>query len=123
MLPIPDDVYERARTIATAHEQSVEDVLIKSIVWDTDSLLDEPHMTEEEKREEAAFIRLHPHLRERFADQYVAIFKEQLVDHDPQLGKLYQRIRQRYGNQFVWIAPVLDTPHETWTVYSPRLSP
>ncbi len=121
LLPVPDNVYEQAQSVAEMNGRDISDVLSQVIYWDINSLVEEPVMTEQEKREEAAFIRLHPEMREKYPEQYVAIYQEQLVDYDASFNKLHRRIRAKYGKSFVWIAPVLETPTETWTVYSNRL--
>lgn len=78
--------------------------------------------SEEEIREEAAFRQLHPELRKLYPDQFVAIYGGELVDHDEDFATLNKRIRDTFGHKFVWIAPVLEQPEETWSVLSPRLS-
>lgn len=72
-------------------------------------------------REEAAFRRLHTSLYEEYAGQYVAIYNEQLVDSDSDQASLYLRMRKRYPQEFVWIAPVNESPDEVVFFRSPRL--
>lgn len=73
------------------------------------------------QREEAAFRRLHPMLYKQHAGQYVAIYNEQLIDSDPNQVALYRRVRQQHPGEFVWVAPVHETPDEILVFRSPRL--
>lgn len=43
--------------------------------------------------------------RSRFADQFVAVYQDAVVDHDPDRLTLYKRVRERYGDQAVLIIP------------------
>ena len=49
-----------------------------------------------------AFIKMHPQLKSSYRGEWVAIYQQQLVDHDIDTASLYRRVRARYGN-----APVL----------------
>ncbi len=71
-------------------------------------------------REEAAFRRLHPSLYKEYAGKYVAIHNEQLIDHDLDQVLLYRRMRQQHPGEFVWIAPVKESPDEVLIFRSPR---
>ena len=72
-------------------------------------------------REEAAFRQLHSSLHKQYAGQYVAIYNGQLIDSDSDQVVLYRRIRQQYPGEFVWIAPVNESPDEVLVFRSPRL--
>lgn len=71
-------------------------------------------------REEAAFRRLHPSLYREYAGEYVAIHDEQRIDHDSDQVALYRRMRHQYPGEFVWIAPVNESPDEVLVFRSPR---
>ena len=71
-------------------------------------------------REEAAFRELHPSLYKQYAGEYVAIYNEQLIDSDSDQVALYRRTRKQYPGEFIWIAPVNDTPDEVLVFRSPR---
>ena len=73
------------------------------------------------RREEAAFRKLHPSLRKQYAGEYVAIYNEQLVDSDSDQVALYRRMRKQHPGQFIWIAPVNESPDEIFVFRSPRL--
>ena len=116
-LTIPTSLYRRASRIAQARQQDVADVLVEAIV-----LTEEVEEETAVDREEAAFRRLHPSLRQQYAGQYVAIHGGELIDHDTDQVALFLRMRQQYPNQFVWIAPVRETPEEIYQMRSPRLA-
>ena len=66
-------------------------------------------------REEMAYRRLHPSLLDSYAGQYVAIYDEQLFDHDVDELELYLRIRQQFGNEFVLMTQVKDEAEAVYT--------
>ena len=57
--------------------------------------------------------------RKKYAGEYVAIHQQKVVDHDPDRAALYDRVRAKYGNLAVLIAPATGTP--TLRIFSPRL--
>ncbi len=71
-------------------------------------------------REESAYHKLHPSLLEKYPNQYVAIYGGELVDHDSDQVDLYLRVKSRYPDRFVWIAPVHAEPEEIYVTRSPR---
>jgi hypothetical protein len=73
-------------------------------------------------REAAAYRRLHPQLKQKYLDEFVAIYEGKLVDHDNNQVELYLRIKTRYPGKFVWIAPVRQEPEEAYTIHSPRFA-
>jgi hypothetical protein len=124
-LDIPLDLYQRAERMASLTQRKVTDVIATSIHLEkTDIEAEEtPTETIEDQsvaRERAAFIALHPVLLEKYADEEVAIYGGQVVDHDQDGVALSLRIYQRFPDDFVWIAPVTSSPIEEWHVYSPR---
>lgn len=72
-------------------------------------------------REEAAFRRLHPSLYNEYAGKYVAIYNEQLIDSDSDQVALYRRVRKQHPGEFIWIAPVNESPDEVLFFRSPRI--
>ena len=112
-LAIPDEMYQRVQRIAKLRKQEVADVLLESVV-----LVEAERATEEEDvtvaREEAAFKRLHPMLRENYLGQYVAVYQGELIDHDADQVALYLRVKKEHPGEFIWIAPVGEGPEETY---------
>lgn len=130
-LNIDSDLYRRAEKIAHSRRRDVADLLAESITL--------PDMSPAAKengpkavttssasaeqvvvREEAAFYRLHPELWQQYPGQYVAIYNEEVVDHDVDQVSLYLRVKAQYPGQFVWIAPVKETAAEEYVIRSPR---
>jgi hypothetical protein len=72
------------------------------------------------QREMAAYIALHPELKENFLGKSVAIYQGQLVDVDDDYGELYKRIRSKYPDVFVWLTTVREEPIRTIHMRSPR---
>jgi hypothetical protein len=48
--------------------------------------------------------------RQGYAGQFVAVYQNAVVDHDPDRLTLYQRVRERYGQQAVLIIPAEGPP-------------
>lgn len=130
-LTIDNDLYRRAEKIARSRRRDVADLLAESITL--------PEMVPSAKengpavetavsvsseqavaREEAAFYRLHPELWQKYPGQYVAINNEAVVDHDSDQVALFLRVKARYPDEFVWIAPVQETAVEEYVIHSPR---
>ena len=64
-------------------------------------------------REMAAYIALHPQLKEKFFGQYVAIYGGKLIDHDTDRRALYMRMMAQYPDEFVWLSKVEEEPIRT----------
>jgi hypothetical protein len=118
-IAIPDEMYQRAERIAHLREQAVAEVLVDSIVL---AVIEESGGENDlaVDREEAAFKRLHPTLRERYLGQYVAIYQGELIDYDSDQVALFLRIQEKHPDEFVWIAPVGEEPEENYVLRSPR---
>lgn len=83
---------------------------------DPDTLLDRAMW-----REEMAYRALYTDLYAEYANQYVAIYEEKLVDNDSEQLKLYLRTRQKYGDKFVLITKVEEVAEPVYTFRSPRV--
>lgn len=116
-LAIPEEVFRRAKRIARARRRAVADVLVEAIALPESAPEADPAV----EREEVAFHRLHPDLRRDYPGQFVAIHNETVVDHDGDQVALFLRVRQRFPGQFVWVAPVRESPEESYRIHSPRL--
>ncbi|MEM7534858.1 MAG: DUF5678 domain-containing protein [Chloroflexota bacterium] len=73
-------------------------------------------------REEMAYRRLHPSLLDTYLGQYVAIYDEQLIDHDMDELELYLRVRKQFGDEFVLMTQVEDEAEAVYTFRSPKLA-
>ncbi|MCB0017908.1 MAG: hypothetical protein KDE09_08975 [Anaerolineales bacterium] len=124
-LNIPEDLLAQAQLIASRANQDVRELLVESI--SLPPLQDElypgvpPEKAQAMALEEAAWQRLHLELGNSLKGQYVAIFKGQLVDHDPSFDALFRRISARFPGQFVWLEKVRQVPEPILHFRSPRL--
>lgn len=59
--------------------------------------------------------------RGKYSGKFVAIYRGQIVDNDPDQVKLIQRMRQKYGHAPVMITEGGDHPMPTYHFRSPRL--
>ena len=108
-LTIPDALYERVQRIAE-NQQRDATAVVTEILEQGLPLVESSLPPPERKREIEAFHRLHPTLLEKFTGEYVAVFEEEVVDHDVDLAALLQRIDKRFPNDFVLIRPVRQDP-------------
>jgi hypothetical protein len=60
-------------------------------------------------------------LYDRYPNQYVAFYNDEVLDHDDNLRSLALRVRTAHGNLPVVIAQVLADPITEYKVRSPRL--
>jgi len=119
-LNIDNDLYRRAEKIARSRRRDVADLLAESITLPEVETAASVSSERAVAREEAAFYRLHPELWQKYPGQYVAIYNEEVVDHDSDQVALYLRVKARYPGQFVWIAPIKETAVEEYVIHSPR---
>ena len=59
----------------------------------------------------------------QYPSEYVAVHQGQVVDHDPDVVCLEQRIAERWGEVAILIAPVTDEPRRDLSSVSFRLDP
>lgn len=73
------------------------------------------------QREEDAFRVMHTELLGTYPDQYVAICRGQVMDHDPDQLALFRRVEERYPDAPVLIRQVTPEVEEIYTFRSPRV--
>jgi hypothetical protein len=73
------------------------------------------------EQEARAFRRLHPDLLATIPDQYAAMHRGQLVDHDVDQLALYQRSAARFRGLPVLIRQVRPEVEQTIVIHSPRI--
>ncbi|VAW40164.1 hypothetical protein MNBD_CHLOROFLEXI01-415 [hydrothermal vent metagenome] len=123
---IPQTLYQRVRKVARSRNRSVDDVLLVELLDQALPLDGKLEVDDEEtavSREMRAYLTLHPMLKEKYLGQHVAIFNGKLIDADKEYSALYQRIDERYPDQFVWLATVEEEAIPTLVFRSPRLLP
>jgi len=57
--------------------------------------------------------------RNRYAGQFVAVYQNEVVDHDRDRLALYKRVRERYSHQTILIIPAEGPPE--FNIISTRL--
>lgn len=118
-LTIPEALYRRAQQLARSRQRDVAEVITAVLdeglpaAAEGDSV-DWAEPDEAVDREMAAYIALHPMLKEKYLGQHVAVLGGQLVDHDDDLEALSRRVYAQYGDQFVWITAVREMPIDTF---------
>lgn len=103
----------------------VEEIMIN----DEDSGFDQsylmPHTSSERMqmlKEEAAFDAMRSELLNQYREEFVAIYQQQVIDHDPDELALVERICESYPDETVLIRQVLETPEPPLVFRSPRFS-
>jgi hypothetical protein len=109
LLTIPDDIYRRVERLAQQSDQGMDEVVTESLALSL-PMLEESTPDPEVQVEAEAFRQLHPALWQNYPGEYVAIYQEQLVDHDPDVSALFKRIEDRYSGNFVLVRPVREEP-------------
>ena len=126
-LTLPDTVYKRAKHLAQLHQKNVNEVLAdalnKALRSDEvrNEVIDWTEPDEAVDQETAAYLILHPSLKETHLGKHVAIYKEALVDFDDDGVALSQRVYQKYPNEFVLIKQVETEAFKVIKLRSPRL--
>jgi hypothetical protein len=72
------------------------------------------------EQEKAAFLAVYPQLWQMYPQQYVAIYQEQVIDHDTDFATLFARIDEQYADEFVLIRRVEAEPEPVYHFPSPR---
>lgn len=70
--------------------------------------------------ETEAWYRLPSEERKEYEGKFVAVYRGQVVDSDPDRLKLYHRLRERFGRQTILITEGGDRPIPVYRVRSPR---
>ena len=124
-LTLSTNISERVQKFAQQHDEELiavverilDEVLPESFEDAAESDVAEPDPAD---REMAAYIALHPQLKEEFFGQYVAIYGGKLIDHDTDRRALYMRMMAQYPDEFVWLSKVEEEPIRTLVFRSPR---
>ena len=72
--------------------------------------------------EENVFRAMHTELRAAYPNQYVAVYRGQMVDHDLDQLALFRRVEERYPDAPVLIRQVTPESEEVYTFRSPRVN-
>jgi predicted DNA-binding protein len=69
----------------------------------------------------SAFERMHPTLKEKYLDQFVAVHDGQVIDSDAEFEPLFLRIQARLGDLAVLMRQVGESPEQEWHFRSLRM--
>ena len=98
--------------IEARRRQTSVDALVND--WLEDQLW---HERRRQIYEEAERFRArHAELLAQYGDQYIAMRNGAVIDHDPELLVLHNRIRAQYGDDPILITPVTTKPVQTLKV-------
>lgn len=112
---IRDDLIHSLEKIAQEQGTDV-DSLVNEWVRRELALAREQKIREESSR----FRSQHSALRAAYLGEYVAMRNGEVVDHAGDLNELYLRIRARFGDEPILIAPVTDESIPTYSMRSPH---
>ena len=74
-------------------------------------------------KEGEAFWAMQADLVAQYPGEFVAVHQGQVVDHDPDVVRLEQRVAERWGEVAILIAPVTDEAQRDLSSVSFRLDP
>ena len=122
---ISDLVYDRVKRLAHAQQQPlnqvVERLLMNSLPSSDNEMNDALDESDKAlRREIAAYHGLHPVLWQKYPNQHVAIYQEEVVDHDPDGVALSLRVYQRFPHETILIRQVEVAPEREIRIRSPR---
>ena len=124
-ITLSDALYKRAEQLARQQRRNIPDALT-TLLENTLPPLEQVSaavIDEEVEREREAYLRLHPQLLAQYANEYVAIYGGELVDHDADKHALFQRIDERYPDKFVLMRQVQQQADPEYRFVSTRLEP
>ena len=113
-LTLPPSLTQEIQVEARAAQKSVEELLAEAL---------QQYRLENQRQKISQEAEWWDHVsletRKKYMGEYVAIHHQKVVDHDADRATLYDRIRTKYGNVAVLIAPTMGTP--TLRIFSPGL--
>jgi hypothetical protein len=124
-VPLSDREYQRLKRWADEQQQNLGDAiaiyLVENPPDENGELVVPPYEPDPQvEQEKVAYLRMFPMLKEKYQGQYIAIFDGELIDHDSDYGRLFERVDDNYPETFVWLTRVMDEPIETLHFRSPR---
>ena len=119
-ISIPEPLYRRARELARANHQPVDEVIAEALEQAFPVFYVDPGR-DRMQQEQDAYASLRDSLLMTHEGQYVAIHGGELVDSDPDQTALLRRIDARFPNEVVHLRRVTREPDRELRIYSPRL--
>jgi hypothetical protein len=106
-IELPRQLLNPLEQLATQQGSSVESLLADVIA---DYLREQRH--EQLLQEMDRFRAQHDQLKEQYVGQFIGMVDGRVLDHDPDGGVLYRRLRQQYGDLPILIVQVKNTPEQ-----------
>lgn len=123
-VPVSDQRYRQLQLWAKRRQQDIGEAVAEYLVENPPDSQEWVIPPSEEavqlEAEKQAYLHLYPQLKEEFFGQYVAIYQGKLIDHDVAYAALFERIDDRFPDEFVWLTQVQDEPIGTIAFRSPR---
>lgn len=128
MIPLSEQTVERLRALARQYDTDISDLLEMAVARflaagvDTSAQLSPASASAPQQvidREQRLYAARHADLLARYAGETIAMVDGEVIDHDADRAALSRRIRQRYGNQPIFMTPVLPDPVQQIEVRSP----
>lgn len=121
-ITLPDHVYRRVQNLAREAQRDVTELVAERVV---DSFAGYTFPVDPNRpkmlRERAAYEALHTSLLRDYLGQYVAIYQGQLIDADPDVMVLDERVRNKYPDEVIMITKVEQETQRTIHFRSPRI--
>jgi hypothetical protein len=114
-IPVREELIRSVEKLAQEQGTNAE-ALVNEWIQRQLALAREQHI----RAEAARYRAQHSALLPRYAGQYIAMRNGEVLDHDPEIGPLYQRMRAQYGDEPVLITPVTSDPMPVINMRSPR---
>ena len=109
VITVEPDLFERIEETAVSQEITVDAIIeeaTRRYLWDAER--------DRISAEMDIYRQRHSELKIRYGGEYIAMHEGEVVDHDVDMNKLWQRIRRRFGRTPVMITLVGESPERTF---------
>ncbi len=96
-LTLPDSLYKQVEIAAQRASRPIADVLVDVVIDAFPTTVYEHPQRGQMEQEQAAYARRRKELLLKYEGQYIAMHGGVVVDHDPDVSTLTQRIDDRYS--------------------------
>jgi hypothetical protein len=119
-LTIPDYMYRQVEAAARRLQRPVADLLLDVVAEAFPAVYVHPQRARMEE-EQRSYERQREELVSKYEGQYIAMHGGQVVDSDPDMATLVQRINARFSlDEVVHIRQVTREPDRELRIFSPR---
>ena len=117
-LTLPDTVYRQIEAAARRDQRTVTDVLTETVTQAFDSAFPVNPDRDKMEEEQAAYERQRGEIIAQYEGEYVAVHGGKVVDHDPDMLALVERIDVNYPDDVVHMRLVTREPDRVLRVTS-----